>query len=165
MWKHGFLGYDASLMLDVVVTALVLIVPVLATSIWLVKFRHQYTAHKRLQLVLAGVLLLAVAAFEIDMQWVHGGWENVVNKNPDSPRLSGDALESVRRLLSIHLIFAISTPVLWAATIVLALRRIPSPPAPCPHSRLHKTLGWISTIDLVLTSVTGLLFYYVTFVR
>jgi hypothetical protein len=29
---------------------------------------------------------------------------------------------------------------------------------------VHKTLGWLSTIDLVLTSFTGLMFYYVAFV-
>lgn len=165
MWKHGFLGYDASFMLDFVVTALVLIVPVLAASIWLVRYRRRYALHKQLQLLLAAVLLLAVGAFEVDLQWVHGGWKNVVNKSPDSPRLTGDDLAFVQQVLAVHLIFAISTPIVWAVTIVLALRRMPSPPAPSPHSRLHKLLGWISTIDLVLTSITGLAFYYVAFVR
>ncbi|MGD9857757.1 MAG: DUF420 domain-containing protein [Planctomycetaceae bacterium] len=165
MWKHGFLGHDASLMLDVVVTALVLVVPVLASSIWLVKVRAAYAVHKRLQLTLAAVLLLAVAAFEIDMQWVHGGWENVVNKNPDSPRLTGDELRLARTVLYVHLIFAVTTPVFWAVTMALALRRFPSPPHPGPHSGLHKKLGWVSTLDLVMTSVTGLAFYYLAFIR
>ena len=56
------------------------------------------------------------------------------------------------------------TNLLWATTITLALRRIPRPPAPCEHSRSHKTLGWLSVIDLVLTSATGLAFYYRAFV-
>lgn len=165
MWTHGFLGYDASLMLDVVVTALVLVVPVLAGSLWLVRVRGRYAIHKRLQLSLAAVLLLAVAAFEIDMQWVHGGWENVVNKQPDSPRLTGADLDLARRVLYVHLVFAVTTPLLWAVTIALALGRFPNPTHPGPHSRLHKRLGWLSTIDLVATSVTGLAFYYVAFVR
>jgi len=165
MWKHGFLGNDASLMLDVVVTALVLVVPLLVSSIWLVKFRRRYAVHKRLQLTLAAVLLLTVAAFEVDMQWVHGGWENIVNKDPAAPRLTGDDLGFVRTVLHVHLLFAVSTPLVWALTITLALRRMPTPPAPCAHSRLHKFLGWASTIDLVLTSVTGLTFYYVAFIR
>ena len=50
------------------------------------------------------------------------------------------------------------------ATIALALRRFPDPPVPGPHSRLHKSLGWASAVDLAMTSVTGLWFYYVTFV-
>lgn len=163
--QNGFLGYDTSFMLDVVVCALVAVVPVLAWSLYVVKFRKNYTLHRNLQIGLGLVLLVAVAAFEVDLQLVHGGWENVVNK-PDQPaRLTGDDLESARRVLWVHLVFAISTPLLWATTIVLALKRFPSPPVPGEHSRLHKRLGWLSTIDITLTAVTGLAFYYVAFMR
>jgi putative membrane protein len=162
---HGFLGYDASFMLDVVVCALVLVVPVLLFSLYQVKYRRRYALHRNVQLGLAAVLLLAVAAFEVDLQLVHGGWENVVNKpGAAAPRMTADELARVRPVLWIHLVFAISTPLLWALTITLALRRFPSPPVPGPHSRLHVRLAWASTIDLVLTSVTGLWFYYVAFV-
>lgn len=161
---HGFLGYDASFMLDVVVCALVLVVPALLFSVYQVKFRGRYELHKTLQLTLAAVLLLAVAAFEVDLQLVHGGWVNVVNKDLANPRLSPEELDSVRTVLRIHLVFAISTPVLWAVTIGLALKRFPSPPTPGEHSRLHKVLAWASTADITLTSVTGLWFYYVAFV-
>src|SRR2546422_507030 len=160
--KHGFLGYQSTFMLDFVVTALVLIVPALLASLYLVKVKRQYLAHRNLQLVLGGVLLLAVAAFEVDVQWVHGGWEKIVAER--TPALSAYALDGVKQALGIHLWFAISTPVLWAVTITLALRRMPNPPAPCAHSRLHKTLGWLSVIDLGLTSLTGLIFYYRAFV-
>ena len=161
--SDGFLGYRTSLMLDAVVCALILVVPAIVTSLYLVKVRKNYLAHRNMQLALAAVLLLAVAAFEVDMQLVQGGWENVVAKreNPLNP----NQLESVRRVLWIHLVFAVSSPVLWAVTITLALKRIPNPPAPCAHSRLHAKLGWLSTLDLTLTSITGLWFYYVAFVR
>jgi putative membrane protein len=68
-------------------------------------------------------------------------------------------------MLYVHLCFAVSTPFLWGATIFLALKRFPNPPVPGPHSALHKKLGWLSVIDLVMTSVTGLAFYYMAFVR
>lgn len=161
---NGFLGYDASFMLDVVVCALVLVVPTLLASIYLVKFRRQYTWHRNIQVTLAVVLLIAVTAFEVDLQFIHNGWESIVNKNPESPRLNSDQLASVRTILRVHLLFAISTPVFWAITLVLALKRFPSPPAPNAHSTTHKRLGWISAIDLALTSITGLIFYYVAFV-
>ncbi|RMG36224.1 MAG: DUF420 domain-containing protein [Planctomycetota bacterium] len=164
MWQHGFLGYDTSFMLDVVVSALVLLVPGLAAGIFAAK-RGRYRLHRNIQLTLACVLLIAVMAFEVDLQWVHGGWEKVVNKDPHHPRLTAAQLESVRRVLWLHLVFAISTPPLWATTIVLALRRFPNPPAPAEHSLLHRRLGWVSTIDLVLTSATGLWFYVAAFVR
>ena len=161
---NGFLGYNASFMLDVVVCALVLVVPALAYSIYLVKVRRAYSLHRNIQIALGIVLLITVAAFEYDLQMVHGGWVNVVNKPGESPRLEGEALDHVRAVLRIHLIFAISTPLLWGATLWLALRRFQSPPRPSAHSRLHKTLGWLSTADIALTSVTGLAFYYLAFI-
>jgi putative membrane protein len=159
--SQGFLGYHATFMLDVVVCALVLLVPALATSIYLVKFRRQYAWHRRLQLTLAGVLLLAVAAFEVDIR-VHQGWENIV-KNARAD-MAVESFDFVRKVLYVHLIFAISTPLLWIATIALALPRFGNPPFPSRHSPVHKLLGWCSATDLALTSVTGLLFYYFAFI-
>ncbi len=161
---NGFLGYQTTFMLDVVVCALVLVVPLLAWSLYVVRVQRRYQLHKRLQLILAVLLLIAVAGFEIDVQLVHGGWEAIVNPPGQPPRLDGEALDHVRTVLWIHLAFAISTPPLWIATIWLALRRYPSPPKPGPHSPLHKRLGWIATLDLLGTSLTGLWFYYVAFV-
>jgi putative membrane protein len=160
---RGFLGYDASFMLDVVVCALVAVVPILVWAIIEAK-SGRYTRHRNIQLVLAAVLLLTVLLFELDMR-LQGGWQNIVNHDASKPRLTGEALEQVRMLLYVHLCFAISTPVVWGATIYLALKRFPNPPMPGPHSQLHKKLGWISVIDLVMTSVTGLGFYYMAFVR
>ena len=158
--SDGFLGYKTSFMLDVVVCALVLVVPVLLYSIYVVKFQQKYQLHRTLQLTLGVVLLITVGAFEVDLQLVHGGWENIVNKREVSP----DHLEFVRKVLWVHLCFAITTPILWAVTIVLAMRRFPSPVVPGPHSSLHKKLAWLSTVDITLTSVTGLVFYYYAFI-
>lgn len=165
MLSNGFLGYPTTFMLDFVVCALALIVPVLLWSLWLVKFRRRYLAHKRLQIALGIILLLAVTAFEVDVQMVHGGWENIVAKQQLSPEALTKKINAVRPWLLVHLVFAVTTPLLWIVTITLALRRFNNPPAPGTHSRLHKTLGWASTIDITLTSVTGLLFYYVAFMK
>lgn len=165
MFETGFLGYPTTFMLDFVVCALVLVVPLLLLSLWLVKFRRKYLAHKRLQIVLGVVLLAAVTAFEVDVQLVHGGWEKIVAKqNLDEAALAAK-IASVRPWLLVHLVFAVTTPFLWVATIVLALRRFGSNPMPGAHSKLHSLLGWASTIDITLTSVTGLLFYYVAFMK
>jgi uncharacterized membrane protein YozB (DUF420 family) len=67
-------------------------------------------------------------------------------------------------LLYVHLVFAISTVVLWVATISLATRRFPNPPEPGAHSRLHRRLGWLATLDITATSITGLMVYYFGFV-
>ena len=160
--KDGFLGYHTSFMLDAVVVALVLVVPVLLFSLYSVKIRRQYTLHRNLQMFLAIALLAAVVAFEVDLHLIQGGWENVVKKGSE---LTADQLSFIQRVLRIHLLFAASTPILWAITIGFALRRMPRPPEPSAHSRLHAVLGWASTLDLVLTSVTGLVFYYVAFIH
>ena len=159
----GFLGYKASFMLDVVVCALVLIVPTLLYSLFLVKIRKNYLWHRNIQVTLGIVLLVTVAAFEVDLQIVQGGWENIVGKR--EPNLSSQNLAFVRKVLYVHLVFAISTPFFWATTLCLGLKRFPSPPVPSDHSSLHKKLGWISAIDITLTSITGLLFYYFAFVK
>ncbi|MEZ6064495.1 MAG: hypothetical protein R3B90_02035 [Planctomycetaceae bacterium] len=127
--QHGFLGYDTTFMLDFVVCALVAIVPVLIYSLFLVKVRRNYVAHRNLQTLLGIVLLVAVLLFELDVQWMHDGWENIVNKPGQPPRLVGEQFDAVRRVLWIHLVFAISTPFLWGATLWLGWRRFANPGA------------------------------------
>ena len=163
--KDGFLGYHTSFMLDFVVCALIVVVPLLLYSLWLVKVKRNYNAHKWLQLSLGIILLVAVGLFEVDLQIVHGGWENIVRKSiPDEAALQ-QKVEEVRPWLWTHLFFAVTTPFLWFATLFLGFKRFSSPPLPGDHSRLHKKLGWLSTVDITMTSVTGLWFYYVTFMQ
>ena len=160
-----FWGYPTTFMLDFVVCALVLIVPLLLLSLWLVKVRRNFQAHMKLQLSLGVVLLVAVTAFEVDVKWVHRGWENIVAKQSLSEEALAAKIGEVRPWLRFHLVFAISTPFLWATTVVLALRRFGRKPVPGAHSDLHSILGWSSTVDITMTSVTGLIFYYVAFIR
>ncbi|MGE5194806.1 MAG: DUF420 domain-containing protein [Deltaproteobacteria bacterium] len=159
--SDGFLGYKASLMLDVVVCALAIVVPTLLFSLYAVKIRRNYRLHKALQITLGVVLLVAVGLFEVDMR-LHGGIDGILAKR--SRPLTPDERTSFNTLLAVHLFFAVSTVFLWATTLVLAIKRMPRPPAPCEHSRLHKRLGWLSAADITLTSVTGLLVYYYGFV-
>jgi len=157
----GFLGYKSSLMLDVVVCALVVVVPTLLFSLYAVRIRRNYALHKALQITLGVVLLIAVGLFEVDLR-MQGGITGILAKRTRA--LSPIERDSFNTLLSVHLFFAISTVCLWAVTLILALRRMPVPPGPSDHSRLHKLLGWLSAADITLTSVTGLLVYYYGFV-
>lgn len=163
--QDGFLGYRTSFMLDFVVCALMIIVPLLVYSLWLVKVKRAYNTHKWLQLTLGLILLVAVTAFEVDLQMVHGGWENIVRKShPDDAALAAKVAEA-RPYLRAHLIFAVTTPVIWFTTLLLAFRRFSVPPLPGQHSTTHRILGWLSAIDITLTAVTGMVFYYIAFVR
>lgn len=153
----GFLGTRASLMLDVVFLAMFIVLPLMAISIALAKFARQYSWHKRMQLGMAVVLLVAVAAFEVDMQLINN-WRWL--SAPESGQPSTGVLAALR----IHLLFAITTPLLWIYVMYAALRKFPDPPMPGPHSHSHKRWGYAAAADMVATAITGWVFYYLAFV-
>src|ERR1044071_9950383 len=76
----GFLGTRGSLMLDVGFLAMFAVLPLLAASIYLVK-QQKYGLHKLINLILGGVLLVAVLAFEIDMRFFTD-WEVLAKDSP-----------------------------------------------------------------------------------
>ena len=157
----GFLGTRGSLMLDVVFLAMFAVLPLLATSIYLVK-QKKYALHKLINLILGVVLLVAVLAFEIDMRFFTD-WEVLAK---DSPYFDAAAKwTSVAGLaLIIHLCFAIPTLLLWIWVIVQALRKFPSPPVPGEHSQAHSKFAWLAAGGMFMTAITGGVFYYLAFV-
>ena len=157
---HGFLGTRASLMLDVVFVAMLLVLPILAVSIFLVKRGH-YALHKKIQLFLGTVLLAAVTAFEVDMRFFTD-WEQLAEP---SPYYRTEGWSTVWTALCVHLAFAIPAAFLWAFVIIQALRKYPTPPAPSSHSASHKRWGWLAAICMVMTAVTGWIFYWLAFVE
>ena len=156
---NGFLGTRGSLMLDVVFLAMFAVIPLLAWSVLLAR-RGRFALHKKVQLTLGGVLLLAVLAFEAEMRLV--GWSH---RAQPSPYWRGDAWDDpVHYSLMVHLFFAIPTAVLWLVVIVRALRNFPSPPAPGSHSRWHRCWARLAAFEMMMTALTGLLFYWLAFV-
>ncbi len=103
-------------MLDVVALAMIAIVPVLAFSIYQVIVRRNYALHKKLQLALGIVLLVAVTIFEVDVR-MHG-WRHRAEASPYSGH--DGATNWVMISLAIHLFFAVTAAVLWILVIVRA---------------------------------------------
>jgi uncharacterized membrane protein YozB (DUF420 family) len=151
----GFLGTRASLMLDVVFTAMFVVLPVLGWSILHVRQHRRYLLHKRLQLTLGAVLLVTVAVFEIDLQ-LHD-WTVRAAASPYYGR------GVVKQFLWIHLFFAVPTLALWVLVIVKALRGFSRPPLPGAHSRSHILWGRVAAIEMLMTAVTGWIFYWLAF--
>ena len=152
----GFLGTRGSLGMDVVVVGLLAVLPLLAWSIHVVRTRRDYATHKLLQLTIAVALLVCIVIFEIDIRLV-SDWK--VRARP-SPWWPGGVLT----MLGVHLIFAVSTLVLWVWTVWEALVKFPSPPVPGGHWGRHRVMWRLAAIDLVLTTITGLLFYWLAFI-
>ena len=153
---EGFLGTRASLGMDVVLVGLLLVLPLLAWSIHLVRNRRNFAAHKRLQLLIAGLLLAVIVSFEIDVR-LGSDWKLRAVASPWWPA-------GVWLALSVHLVFAISTFVLWVWVVWEAVARFPVPPPPGAHGPRHRLMARLAGIDLVLTTVTGTFFYWLAFV-
>jgi hypothetical protein len=158
----GFIpGSRGSLMLDVVFAAMFVVVPVLAASLYLVKCRRRYALHKTIQLSTASVLLVAVVLFELDIRI--NGWEERATPSPyfdAAHKWSSVAGQS----LILHLSFAVPTLLLWIHVTAAALRNFSRPPLPGPHSRAHARLGWLAAVGMLMTAVTGWVFYWLAFV-
>lgn len=148
------LGTRASLMLDLVFLAMFLVLPLMIWSICQAR-QGKYLLHKRVQLALAAVLLVTVVLFEVEMRLV--GWEHRANP-------AGPVSTRVQAALYVHLVFAVSTALLWVFVVVQAIRKIPSPPGPSPYSRSHVFWARLAAWDMGLTAVTGWIFYLLAFI-
>ncbi|MEW4451772.1 DUF420 domain-containing protein [Bremerella sp. JC817] len=152
----GFLPTRGSVMIDFVFLAMFGIILILGVSIYLVRYRRLFQLHKWIQIVTGSVLLLAVLAFEIDMRFFTDWQELAAPSSFGMPTVNG--------LLYFHLLFAVPTPFLWIYVIWHGLAKFPSPPQPGPHSKAHILWGRIAAIGMLLTAVTGWIFYYAAFV-
>jgi uncharacterized membrane protein YozB (DUF420 family) len=157
----GFLPWRAPVMLDVLAVAMVIVLPALLWSLYSVKYRRRYQQHKTIQLALGSLLLTLLVGFEIDIQYFEN-WRQRAALSPYFDAASGTGL--VMSALRVHLVFAITTLVLWVAIIFNALARFPKPPGPNHHSGFHARWGKVAAIDMVLTAATGWVFYFLAFV-
>jgi putative membrane protein len=155
----GFLGSRASFGMDLVLVGLIALLPVLAWSIHLVRNRRAYAAHKRLQIFIAAALLAAIVVFEIDVRLI-SDWKVRAAADGQNPWWPAGVLTA----LAIHLVFAVSTLVLWVWVVWEAFVRFPVPPTPGSHGPRHRVMARLAAIDLVLTAVTGTVFYWLAFV-
>ena len=160
LWTEGFLGTRSSFMMDLVCVALFGILLLLAISIYQVRVRRQYEWHKRCQLALGATLAVVVFLFELDVRFVTD-WQA---RAEESPYFKADAWSGVWLSLTAHLASAVPTACLWLVAIVQALRRFPRVPGPGNHSRRHALLGWLAATGILLTALTGWLFYVLAFV-
>jgi len=148
-------------MIDLVVVAMFFVLLALCYSVYSVKYRRMYDRHKVIQVTLAATLLVVLVLFEIDVHFIDN-WMERADASPyfDAETKSGLVVYS----LGTHLIFATTTFALWLVIVVRALADFPSPPRPSSHSRFHKRWGIIAAIDMVLTTFSGWLFYWLAFV-
>ncbi len=145
----------ASLTLDLIALVMVGTVPLLLYSIYLVRSKKNYRLHRRIQLILAAVLLIVVCLFELDIRLY--GWRHLAEDSA--------YYESwVFPLLYLHLVIAVSTTLIWAYTLITALRRFANPPVPNSFSPHHKWIARLAAGGMICTAISGWAFYLVAFV-
>jgi uncharacterized membrane protein YozB (DUF420 family) len=153
---QGFLPTRGSYVLDTVFVAMFAISIVLLTSIYLVK-QGKYELHRKIQVTLSAVLLVAILVFEFDVRFITD-WRAMASQSPFyESGLVGSALV-------VHLIFAIPTPFIWIVVLFRALKQFPRPVVPNAHSISHKFWAWIATVMMLATSITGCTFYWLAFI-
>ena len=160
MGWDGFFGTRGSFMLDFVVLAMLIVLPVMAISIAAVRYRRRYQLHKWLQTLLGIALLATVIGFEIEIRT----FDWTMRARPSPFWMEGRWNDWVDFSLGIHLLFAIPTPLLWTYVILAAWRRFPSLPAPSVYSRQHRCWARLAALMMTGTAVTGCVFYWFAFV-
>lgn len=150
----GFLPSSrGSFLLDFIVVAMALVVPILGFSVFSVKMKKNLGLHRSIQIVLGVVLGLAIVAFELDMRI--NGWRHLAEPSPYYNSL-------VFPSLIVHLGLSIPTLGLWTYTIIMALKH--SINRSHNAARLqHKKLGRWSAYAMIGTAVTGWIFYWFAF--
>jgi uncharacterized membrane protein YozB (DUF420 family) len=144
-------------MLDFVVVAMLGVTLVLGYSIYQIRFKKKPVLHRNIQIATAVVLTVALLAFEIDVRFFTD-WRALAQTSPYYESGIADWC------LWVHLLFAIPTPLVWATVIISGLRRFKTGFDQGKYNRIHRISGRVAAGLMVLTAVTGWIFYYVAFV-
>ncbi|MCG6963839.1 MAG: DUF420 domain-containing protein [Acidobacteria bacterium] len=156
LWRHGFLGSRADVLIDILVVSLVVVLAVLAYSLGRAG-KGFYSTHRGLQLGIGTAVGLELLAFEVDIR-LRGGW----NALTAGSSLAGTG--ALKLVLAVHLVFAVTTVLLWGWLISASLRRFSRHDLPGGFSRRHRLWGKLAAIDMTLTCVTAVAVYIAFFI-
>ena len=157
MLPAGFLGTRADILMDLVLLSFLVIMPAISWSWWKVR-NKDYQVHKTTQLSLAGILLIAVVLFEVDLKLSGGIFELTKHSS-----YAGTTL--LNAWIYGHTVVAILTSIIWVVLIVLSLRRFPKPPQPASFSRAHRFWGRAGMLTMMAAGLSAFPLYYYGFMQ
>lgn len=153
---EGFIPWSrANNILNLITIAMIIILPILAWSIWQVKIKKNYNLHKKLQITISLSLLVLVFIFELNIRKTD--WRVYAK-----PSIYYDTI--LLPFLTFHIVIASATFLIWLATLRGALKYFSNEAIPNQYSKHHKWLGRIGTLLMCTTAITGWIFYYLAFV-
>lgn len=152
----GFLGTRGDFFSDLLILALVVILPVLVAAIVLA-MRKRFAIHKKLMLAIFTVLVLYVIVYEANL--IYLGGMNYLLSNTRVPR------RPYLALLIFHIIQSALTLVLGGAVISRGRAALNSGQLSREgFVSVHRRIAWIEVSMLAISVITGLIIYYLTFI-
>lgn len=149
------LGSRADLVVD-----LTLVINVLAPIAALVSFRfvrrRRYDVHRKLQLALLSICVLAVVALETRIRLAGGSGVFLGQGPPDWAKAS-------RVVLGVHITVAVLTYVTWGVLAVRSSKRYATS-LPGAFSRAHRRTGWAIFAGLCFNALSAIGMYVLAFV-
>jgi len=147
MFESGFLGTRAPFFMDFV-TIIVALLPLLVAGAIGLAMAKKYKFHAFAQIFIFVFSVIVLVYFESGVR-IGGGF----NAFMDGSSVSHNYALFV---LIFHIIIAVLTLIIWFTTLIRVKKFL--------ALGLHKMLGRISFIGIVLTSVTGIWVYFILFI-
>jgi putative membrane protein len=155
MFKPGFLGTEAPFFMDITTIVVALLPLLLGIAIALARHKA-YKAHRRVQTAIFIVSVIVVGYFEYGVR-ISGGFAAFL----ENSSVSHGYLKTV---LGLHIVIAVVTLGLWAATLRNAYKDADALMLPGIYSRAHKKAGLRTFWGVSATSLTGIWVYLLLFV-
>ena len=156
MFGTGFLGTRGDFMMDFIVVALIVIVPLMILA-WRWARQKRFKAHRNLMVVLTVVLTVAVSLFEMDMKEM-GGFFVMAEESS----FHGSAALDVS--FWVHMALVSITSTVWLLLVPVSVWKFGNPPRPGGFSKFHRPLGVIGFVGMLLSAATSVEMYVLAFV-
>ncbi len=147
MFEIGFLGTRAPFFMDLV-TLIVALLPLLVAGAIALARHKRYKLHAFVQIFIFAFTIIVFTYFEVGVRMAGG-----FNALMDGSSISHNYAFFV---LMLHIAIAIATLIIWFITLIRVKRFL--------VLGIHKKLGQISFVGIVLTSLSGIWVYLLLFV-
>jgi len=147
MFETGFLGTRAPFFMDLVTVIVALLPLLVGAAIFLAKMK-KYKLHSYAQIFIFAFSVIVLVYFEIGVR-VGGGFDTFVGE-------SSVAHNYAFFVLILHITIAVITLIIWSTTLIKAKKLL--------ALGIHKKLGRISFVAIVLTTLSSMWVYMILFV-
>ena len=155
MFEIGFLGTRAPMFMDIIVIIVALLPFLISLNIWFA-VKKMFEVHRILQTILFLITIVVLVYFEYGMQSA-GGFEFYIKES------SIDATLAFYFLI-FHIIIAFIMLIMWFSLLKFAGADHKRRALPGMYSREHKKSGKRLAFAILLTSITGIIVYWILFI-